>query len=57
MFLKQLDQFMLQYHAFKVENIAKQQKCVTSRFSTRLRPVTSEVSYPVILQSMVSFYM
>jgi hypothetical protein len=27
MFLKQLDQFMLQYHPFKVENIAKQQKC------------------------------
>jgi hypothetical protein len=26
MFLKQLDQFMLQYHPFKVENIAKQQK-------------------------------
>ena len=24
----------------------------TSRFSTRLRPMTSEVSYPVILQSM-----
>jgi hypothetical protein len=23
MFLKQLDQFMLQYHPFKVENIAK----------------------------------
>ena len=28
MFLKQLDQFMLQYlYYFKVENIAKQQKC------------------------------
>jgi hypothetical protein len=27
MFLKQLDQFILQYHPFKVENIAKQQKC------------------------------
>ena len=27
MFLRQLDQFMLQYHPFKVENIAKQQKC------------------------------
>ena len=58
---------MLQYHPFKVENIAKQQKCrelcmtlvltfairVTSRFSTRMRSMTSEVSYPVILQSMV----
>jgi hypothetical protein len=28
MFLKQLDQFMLQlYYSFKAENIAKQQKC------------------------------
>jgi hypothetical protein len=27
MFLKQLDQFMLQYYYFKAENIAKQQKC------------------------------
>jgi hypothetical protein len=26
MFLKQLDQFMLQYYSFKAENIAKQQK-------------------------------
>jgi hypothetical protein len=26
-FLKQLDQFMLQYYSFKAENIAKQQKC------------------------------
>jgi hypothetical protein len=25
MFLKQLDQFMLQYYSFKAENIAKQQ--------------------------------
>jgi hypothetical protein len=27
MFLKQLDQFMIQYYSFKAENIAKQQKC------------------------------
>jgi hypothetical protein len=26
-FLKQLDQFILQYYSFKAENIAKQQKC------------------------------
>jgi hypothetical protein len=27
MFLKQFDQFLLQYYSFKAENIAKQQKC------------------------------
>ena len=27
MFLKQLDQFMLQHYSFKAENIVKQQKC------------------------------
>jgi hypothetical protein len=61
MFLKQLDQFMLQYYSFKAENIAKQQKCwelwqYTWRHKLQLGldcDVMQEVSYPFILQSMM----
>jgi hypothetical protein len=43
MFLKQLDQFMLQYYSFKAENITKQQKCreLWYQFATR---VTSHIA-------------
>ena len=47
MFLKQLDQFMLQYYSFKAESIAKQQNAenfairVTSQIATRLFLLTS----------------
>ena len=43
MFLKQLDQFMLQYYTFKAENIAKQQKCRELWYIFAIR-VTSQIA-------------
>jgi hypothetical protein len=60
MFLKQLDQFMLQYYSFKAESMAKQQKCRELwqyAWRHRLQPgcfcLRQLESYPFILLSMV----
>jgi hypothetical protein len=60
MFLKQLDQFMLQYYSFKAGKNSETTKMlrtlaihVTSQIATRFRLWRQLVSYPFILLSMV----
>jgi hypothetical protein len=59
MFLKQLDQFILQYYSFKAENIAKQQKCwelwqYAWRHILQLDLECDVRKFTVILQSMLA---